>query len=707
MGQFVTVTSPVDATVYGKVSRAATALQVRAVQEKRKAILVLEITGGVSRYGDVRELARFLSMELPAVTTVAWIPEDVRGYNVILALACNEIIMHPKAGLGDIGRGKLVERDTQSFVVDLVNRRHNPKVTEALVLGMMDPQKEVVWVRLKVGDPPVGETRVVSPVEFDRLRDNKALIEDQRTIKAAGTDAMFTGSQARALTIMVTQTAETRGDVANIYKLAREALREDPSSGAAPRAKRIRLEGSIGAMQREFITRQMRRAIAGGANLLIFEIDSPGGTLHDSTELAYAISDCNPKEVRTVAFIPKRAISGGAIVSLGCDEIYMLPEASLGDAGPIEMRAGGVFEHVDVKIVSWLREQMQSLANKKGRPAAICMAMADKDLTVYQVTSRKSGDIGYMTEAEIHAANDEWVKGAAVPESGPNRLLTVRGQRAHTLKLAEPPIEDFSELKQRLGIPADEEVFAIGATWVDDLVFILNDNWVTGVLFVLGILCIYAELHMATGFFGICGAVCFSLFFWSHYLGGTADWLEVVLFLVGVGCIALEIFLLPGFLVFGFSGGLLIVVSLLLASQTFIIPASRADYDELLGSLGTLSGAIVGFVAIALLIGRFLPRMTLLNQMVLVPPGSTDREHWNEPQLAPEYTGARTSNPLLEQDHSLIGRTGVTLTILRPAGKAQIDGKFVDVVSDGPFIEQGTAIEVLEVNGNRVVVRQA
>ena len=272
LGQFVTVTSPVDATVYGKVSRAATATRRPGpLQEKRKAFLVLEITNGVSRYGDVRELAHFLSMELPSVTTVAWIPEDVRGYNVILALACNEIIMHPKAGLGDIGRGKVVERDTQSFVVDLVNRRHNPRVTEGLVLGMMDPQKEVVWVRLKVGDPPVSETRVCSPAEFERLRDNKAVIEDQRTIKAAGTDAIFTGSQARALTIMVTQTAETRADVANIYKLSRESLREDPSAGSAlPRPSEFRIEGFIGPMQHEFIIRQMRRSIAAGANLLIF-----------------------------------------------------------------------------------------------------------------------------------------------------------------------------------------------------------------------------------------------------------------------------------------------------------------------------------------------------------------------------------------------------------------------------------------------------
>jgi len=70
-------------------------------------------------------------------------------------------------------------------------------------------------------------------------------------------------------------------------------------------------------MQHEFIRRQIQRSLAGGANLLIFEINSPGGTLYDSTNLAYTIAACDPKDVRTVAYVPNEAISGGAIVARG------------------------------------------------------------------------------------------------------------------------------------------------------------------------------------------------------------------------------------------------------------------------------------------------------------------------------------------------------------------------------------------------------
>jgi membrane-bound serine protease (ClpP class) len=63
-----------------------------------------------------------------------------------------------------------------------------------------------------------------------------------------------------------------------------------------------------------------------------------------------------------------------------------------------------------------------------------------------------------------------------------------------------------------------------------------------------------------------------------------------------------------------------------------------------------------------------------------------------------------TSPP--ESDRRQLGRTGTALSPLRPAGVADIDGLRVDVVSDGDFIEAGTAIEVTRVEGNRVVVRK-
>ncbi len=59
-----------------------------------------------------------------------------------------------------------------------------------------------------------------------------------------------------------------------------------------------------------------------------------------------------------------------------------------------------------------------------------------------------------------------------------------------------------------------------------------------------------------------------------------------------------------------------------------------------------------------------------------------------------------------EPKADLLGKTGVVQSVLRPAGRAIIDGEPVDVVSDGEFFEPGTKIRVVAVTGGRVVVRR-
>ena len=710
LGQFVTVGGTIDAKEFGKVSRVAKGLQAKGRAEKRKVILVLELGDGPSRFGDVRELAKFLSEELPDVRTVAWIPKNLTGYNVIVALACNEIIMHPKAGLGNMGRGKPVDEDVKTYVETLVSRRHNPLLSTALVHGMMDPKEEVIWVRRQVGVAPniVSETDLVTPAQFQRLMDAKAVIQEQRVIKAAGSNGLYNGGLARGGNYLCSQTAEARADIAKIYGLRRESLREDPTSGSQLVPRRIRIEGVITPLIEEFIHRQIDRMKNEGANLLIFEIDSPGGLLSSSQSLANIIADLDDqKTIRTVAYIPKQAISGAAMIALGCDDIVMHPSAQIGDSAPIEMREGGPFERAPEKVLSIVRDIMKTLAVKKGRPAAITIAMADKDHAVYKVTNKESGEVTFMSDDDIVAANDDWKRGPRVDETGKGNLLTVGGQRAHELLIAEEPVADFDELKQRYGIPADEAVPAVGPTWVDTLVFQLNDGRVTGFLFVVGIICIYAELHIPSGLFLIVSCVCFGLFFWSRFLGGTAGWLEVVLFMLGLAFLGLEVFVLPGFGVFGVSGALMMLTSLVLASQTFFIPTSSSDYRELADHLTTLGGSLAGVIITALALSRFLPRMPLLTRMVLVPPGGAALPRTNEPLLRPDLAAeAFASHRLLGPYAYLQGERGVAITILRPSGKAQFGDRMVDVISDGPFIESGRAVQVIEVNGNRVVVRE-
>ena len=700
----IIVKSPVDGVLYGRVKNVALELQNQAEKEQRRAILILRITPGSSQFHQVQGLAKFLtSTKLSQVTTVAWIPKTVKGNNVVLALACKEIIMHPDAELGDIGRGQALDKDEQQAVLSLVEKRHNIKLSPALVLGMMDPQQAVLKIKVQMGPPgqETTESQIVTPKELRLKLENKVVILDVLEIKDPGITGTFSGKQARALGILVVQTAESRDEIAKRYNLPREALREEIAFGEAPRVRLIKVDGMIEPILQQFIERQIERSVADGANLLIFEIDSPGGLVFSSEQLANAIASLDSEKVRTVAYIPREALSGAAMIALGCDEIYMHPGARMGDIIPIQSPDGQRFEKVPAKILTLVKAMLAELAEKKNRPPALAEAMSDAEQKVYRVTHPENGRVWYMSDARIREDNVQWIKGPMVAETDDRTALIVYGKRAHELLLAEPPVEDFEDLKQRLGIPPGTKVPTVGRNWVDTLLYVLNYPFVTGLLFVIGGICIYLELHFMTGLLGIISALCFSLFFWSRFLNGTAGWLEVILFLLGLGCIGLEIFVIPGFGVFGVSGGLLLLSSLILASQTWGNLEPNADFTTMSKTVGTLIASILSVVVMAMLMSRYLPHMPLLNQMILSPPGLNEPRDDTEPRLRPKDADGELREQLL------VGEQGTAMSILRPAGKAEIAGRFLDVVSEGPYIQQGAQIEVIEVSGNRIVVREA
>ncbi|MBI5761099.1 MAG: hypothetical protein HZA46_21455, partial [Planctomycetales bacterium] len=213
IGQFLAIGAPLDDAVFGKVSRVALDLQNRAKQEQRPGILVLEIKPGSSPFHQVQGLAKFLANEVPSLTTVAFVPQTVRGHHAVLALACKEIVLAPNAELGDIGLGKAVDLDDRSFVINLVNKRHNRQLSEALVVGMLEPQAEVTLVQIEIGDPPRIESRLELSSGIDKLLANKVVIKNRQTVKEAGVPGLFSGETSRSHGVLVANTAASPDDV--------------------------------------------------------------------------------------------------------------------------------------------------------------------------------------------------------------------------------------------------------------------------------------------------------------------------------------------------------------------------------------------------------------------------------------------------------------------------------------------------------------
>ena len=481
-----------------------------------------------------------------------------------------------------------------------------------------------------------------------------------------------------------------------------------PAKPTYSRPVLVRMEGMITPRLQHYLERKLQEAKDLGADLLIVEIDSPGGMLEPSERIAYTLKDLS--WARTVAFVPYEALSGAAIASLGCDEIVMGPQARIGDAGPIYLDEDFLFRHAPEKIRADLVQVARTLAQAKGRPPALAEAMIDMHVVVFEVRDKRTGKTTYMNNSEWDSLKDksQWEKGPPVLESNRGIFLELAGVKAVELGLAQAIAANRDELKQhyRLG-----DLVIIEPTATDTAVEVLNWWFVTGLLFIVGLVGIFLEFSApGTCFGGVLAAVCFGLFFWSHALGGTAGWLEVVLFLLGAAFLAIEIFLLPGTMIAGITGVVLMLTSLVMATQTSMIPQTVWQWREMGLSISVVGGSFLAFLVFGIFLTWYFGTVPILGRLVLAPPKP---EAVAGAPVTPAGTASNgttiaggTAGGTRDRPWLAIGQIGLAVSPLRPAGKVQFGEELVDVLTEGDFVDQGSRVRVYRVQGTTVIVRQ-
>jgi membrane-bound serine protease (ClpP class) len=459
----------------------------------------------------------------------------------------------------------------------------------------------------------------------------------------------------------------------------------------------IEVDGPIFDRFHWYVNNRLDQAARQQVDLIIIRLTSPGGDLEHSLQLARRLRDI--QGATTVVFVPEEAISGGAIIALGSQRIVMQSGALIGDAGPIRMGLGGQFEHAEEKIVSYTVSAVRELAASQGRPAALAEAMVDRNATVLEATDLTTGKRVFLSEKEFNRIEvaGKFDLGQAVPETGQNRFLTLGAARALELGLCEAVVASQDELLTQMSI---EKLTVTRMNWIDKLVFALNRPWLTALLLILGLIGLYLELTApGISVAGLTALVCFGIFFWSHALGGTSGWLEVLLFLLGIICLAGELFVLPGFGVFGISGLLLVVLSLVMASQDFLLPQNPADWGTLRTNILIVLGAVLGVTVL------FVAQIVLLDSI----PG-LNRFRLNAPDESGRRATALNDSLLRTAPAELnlpgLGETGIAESDLRPSGKVVWQNRLLDVITEGDYIEAGNRIEFIRIEGNRIVVRK-
>jgi len=420
-----------------------------------------------------------------------------------------------------------------------------------------------------------------------------------------------------------------------------------------------------------FMSRIVERVEEERAAALVIELDTPGGVVWETTDLM--MNELVRLTVPTYAYVNSRAISGGAMVAVATDTIYMAPAASIGASGVVSF-AGELGKMERAKAEGMVISSATSVAELKGHDPELVKAMIKLE------ESYRKGPV----------------------KEGRDELVTLTTQQATAIVdgkplLAKGVAKDVADLLRQEGITAP--VVVPEATGFEQFAWLVAKY--SAVLILIGLAGGYLE--MKTPGFGIGGTIsllAFGLFFFGNSVAGNLAGYELLgVFVLGVILIILELFIFPGLIFPGVIGALLAGGALLFAMVDKIDFGGLGDASNQVGAflsllrwpVISLSIGVIGSTILMILMMRFLPRAPLFRRLVL------------QKELAGGAGFATGEAGALGGKRPIVGMSGVALTDLRPTGKAEIDGRRLNVTCDG-FIEAGSRVRVVDESDFRILV---
>lgn len=347
-------------------------------------------------------------------------------------------------------------------------------------------------------------------------------------------------------------------------------------------------------------------------------------------------------EIETTSFITVRALSAGSYIALNTDNIYMKPQTSMGASGVIN--ADGTA--ADQKAQSAWIASMRGAASSKGRDPLYAEAMANAELDLPEY---------------------------GAPEG---EFLTLDANYAVEVDYAQGIVSHRTELLNELSL-SNAEIVENEPTAAEGLARFLTNPVVVPILLSLASIGLIVELYSpGFGIPGSIGIASLVLYFYGHIVAGLAGYEAIILLILGIVLIVIEIFAPGGIL--GFIGIGAIVGALFMSSND---PGHMA-MSIAIALIASIIVAVVLFKTIGLEKGVF--RHVILQDSTATEQGYVSSVNRSE----------------------LVGKEGIAVTPLRPSGAAEFEGERLDVVSEGAFIDVGSPIKIIKVEGSRHVVRK-
>ena len=429
----------------------------------------------------------------------------------------------------------------------------------------------------------------------------------------------------------------------------------------------IPVQGVIADPVLYIIRRGLKEAIDAKADLVVLDMDTPGGSAGTTIEIMEAI---NKFPGRTATFVNEEAGSAGAIIASITDDIYFAPAGVMGAAEFVSGGGHDVPEAMKRKMESYIRAKTRAMSSVPDLRADVLKAMMNSDfeLKIGEEILKEKGELLTLSAKEaIQQYGDppETLLASGIVENVDELLGKIYGERTYTVQKLE-------------------------VTWSEDLAVVLNG--LAPILMGLGLLGLFIEFKTpGFGIFGVGGGLLLGIVFLSHYVAGFSGHEPILIFVLGVLLVAVELFFLPGMVVFALSGIVMMLGSLLWAmADIWPNEPITISGDLFFTPMLNLSLGLVVAVVGAVLIMRFLPKGLFWDKMIL------------QTAIAPNAPAARTEEVLAS---SLIGQRGIASTDLFPSGQVEIDGQRYEAKVAVGSIDEGQEIVVVEKEDFDLLVR--
>lgn len=419
------------------------------------------------------------------------------------------------------------------------------------------------------------------------------------------------------------------------------------------------------------IRRGLKEAIEQNVDMVILDMETPGGALSVTFEIMEAIDRFSG---RTATFVNTEAISAGAFIAAVTDDIYFAPTGVIGAAAPVLATGGEIDTAMRQKIVSYLRARVRAISEGKAHRGEVISAMIDADyvLQIGDKVLKEKGELLSLTASEAserYGEPPEPLLAAGIASNIDELLTGIYGEGGYTV----------TELE---------------VTWSEQLAQHLNR--LSSLILGLGMLALFIEFKTpGFGVFGFTGIALMAIVFFGHFVAGLSGHEPALVFAIGFILVLVELIFFPGILVAAL-GGVVLMLGSLVWSMADLWPNEPIAFngEVFLGPLLKLVlGLVVAFV-MALALTRFLPRGWIWDRMILNTSVGND-------------TGGGAALRGSAGADDLVGRRAVAATGLFPSGQVEIDGRRLEARMAMGFAELGTEVVVTQRSEFGLIVEKA